>query len=161
MQRQEQRSDCPVNHGVEVFGDSWSLIILRDMMTVGSSTFGAFLEADERIGTSVLAQRLVELEQHGVITKEPDPLDGRRSRYSLTASGRAALPLVYELNRWGTRTNPKTDTAEAILEALDLPRDTVIDAWSRALEAGDSFFFGETSVVRQLALGDHTHGDAG
>ena len=159
MQRPENRSACPVNHAVEVFGDSWSFIILRDMMTVGSSTFGAFLDADERIGTSVLAQRLVELELHGVITKAPDPLDGRRSRYALTASGRAALPLVYELNRWGTRTNPNTDTAEAILEALDLPRDTVIDAWSRALAAGDSFFFGEMSVVLQLALGDHTHRD--
>ena len=107
----------------------------------------------------MLAHRLTELERHDVITKAPDPLDGRRSRYSLTASGRAALPLVYELNRWGTQTNPKTDTAEAILEALDLPRDTVIDAWTRALEAGDSFFFGDASVVRQLALGEHTQGD--
>jgi DNA-binding HxlR family transcriptional regulator len=160
MQRDEHRSDCPVNHAVEVFGDSWSLIILRDMMTVGSNTFGAFLDTDERIGTSVLAQRLAELERHGVIAKAPDPVDGRRSRYSLTASGRAALPLVYELNLWGTRTNPNTDTAEAILEALDLPRETVIGAWTRALEAGDSFFLGEKSVVRQLALGDHTHSDS-
>ena len=152
MQRTEGRSDCPVNYGVEVFGDSWSLILLRDMMTVGSRSFSDFMEADERIGSSVLAQRLTELARRGLITKEADPADGRRSIYSLTAVGRAALPLIYELNLWGTRTNPDTDTAPAILEALALPRQAVIDAWTRALDHGDSFFFGEHSAIAQLGL---------
>ena len=152
MQRADHRSDCPVNYGVEVFGDSWSLVLLRDMMTVGSSSFGEFLLAEERIGSSVLAQRLAELERRGVIVKRADDHDGRRSRYELTASGRAALPLVYELNVWGTQTNSDTDTAPAILEALALPREVVMEAWARALEAGDSFFFGDMSVVTQLGL---------
>jgi len=153
MQRTEGRSDCPVNYGVEVFGDSWSLILLRDMMTVGSNSFGDFMRADERIGSSVLAHRLAELERRGLIAKGVDPADGRRSVYGLTAAGRAALPLVYELNVWGTRTNSGTATAPAILAALELPRQTVIDAWTRALENGDSFFFGDLSAVGQLGLG--------
>jgi DNA-binding HxlR family transcriptional regulator len=152
MKRGDHRSDCPVNYGVEVFGDSWSLILLRDMMTIGSSTFGEFLAADERIGSSVLAQRLVELERRGVIEKRADEADGRRTRYRLTASGRAAMPLVYELNRWGTHTNPDTDTARAILQSLELPREIVIEAWALALAHDDCFFFGEMSVVTQLGL---------
>jgi len=152
MQRTDGRSDCPVNFGVEVFGDSWSLILLRDMMTVGSSSFSDFMSADERIGSSVLTGRLGELERRALIVKHADPFDGRRSVYTLTDAGRAALPLIYELNAWGTRTNPDTDTAPAILAALSLPRQTVIDAWTRALDHGDSFFFGDLSVVAQLGL---------
>ena len=152
MQRADHRSDCPVNYGVEVFGDTWSLLLLRDMMTIGSSSFSEFLAADERIGTSVLAQRLAELERRGIISKRTDESDGRRSTYALTASGRAAMPIVYELNRWGTHTNPETDTAPAILQSLELPRETVTQAWARALANGDSFLFGDVSVVTQLGL---------
>ena len=73
MKRADERSDCPVNYGAQTFGDSWSLLILRDMVTVGKRTFGEFHESDERIGTSALTQRLVELEVRGVIKRQPIP----------------------------------------------------------------------------------------
>jgi DNA-binding HxlR family transcriptional regulator len=152
VKRQDHRSDCPVNFGVEVFGDSWSLLILRDMVTVGKRTFGEFLESDERIGPSVLASRLAMLEAKGVVVRSTGADDGRKVIYSLTPAGRAALPLIYELNVWGTTTNPATDSHPAWYAAMELPRATVMSAWQAALDAGDSFYFGERSVVHQLGL---------
>ena len=152
MKRANERSDCPVNYGVETFGDSWSLLILRDMVTVGKRTFGEFLESDERIGSSVLAQRLAELEARGIIQRHPDPRDGRKAIYSPTPSGVAAIPLIYELNRWGATTNDRTDSHPAMDAALELERNAVVTAWQRAVTIGDSFYFGENSVVKQLGL---------
>lgn len=152
MKRADDRSDCPVNYAVESFGDSWSLLILRDMVTAGKRTFGEFLESDERIGTSVLAQRLDELEARGIIHRHRDPRDGRKAIYSLTASGVAAIPLIYELNKWGSTVNDRTNSHPAMNAALKLPREAVIAAWQHAVAAGDSFYLGENSVVRQLGL---------
>jgi DNA-binding HxlR family transcriptional regulator len=152
VKRADNRSDCPVNFGVEVFGDSWSLLIVRDMVTVGKRTFGEFLQSDERIGSSVLAARLAALESNGIIIRASDDADGRKVIYSPTAAGRSALPLIYELQVWGTMTNPATDSHPAWYEAMALPRETVMSAWRSAIDAGDSFYFGERSVVRGLGL---------
>lgn len=152
MKRANERSDCPVNYGVETFGDSWSLLILRDMVTAGKRTFGEFLESDERIGTSVLAQRLVELEARGIIQRHPDSRDRRKAIYSPTPSGVAAIPLIYELNKWGSTANDRTNSHPAMNAALTLERGAVVAAWQHAATAGDSFYFGENSVVKQLGL---------
>jgi DNA-binding HxlR family transcriptional regulator len=152
VKRADNRSDCPVNYAVETLGDSWSLLIVRDMVTVGKRTFGEFLESDERIGTSVLAQRLVALEAAGVLTKRADEADRRRTVYLLTPAGEALIPVIYDLNVWGTATNASTDSHPAWYEAMRLPRDTVVGAWQRAVAAGSSFYFGPHSVVSTLGL---------
>ena len=152
VKRANERSDCPVNYGVETFGDSWSLLILRDMVTVGKRTFGEFHESDERIGTSALTQRLAELEVRGIVKRHPDPGDGRKIIYTPGPSGIAAIPLIYELNKWGTASSDRTESHPAMYAALKLERDSVVHAWQEAVTAGDSFYFGENSVVNQLGL---------
>jgi DNA-binding HxlR family transcriptional regulator len=94
------RSGCPLNASVEMLGDRWSLLILRDMMVRGSRTYKEFLESDEGIATNILADRLRKLEGHGIITTERDPSDGRKLIYSLTAKGIDLAPVLTEMVLW-------------------------------------------------------------
>jgi DNA-binding HxlR family transcriptional regulator len=96
----KRRSGCPLNASVEVLGDRWSLLIIRDIMLRGFRTYKEFLESYERIATNILADRLRKLEAHGIITAEPDPSDGRKLIYSLTAKGIDLAPVLTEMVLW-------------------------------------------------------------
>ncbi len=107
MRREDRRSDCPTNHALEAFGDSWSLLILRDMMFRGKRTFAEFMDSEERISTNILASRLKSLADHGLIRKDGD---ARRPTYSLTRRGIDLLPTMVELILWSTRHDPGSRT---------------------------------------------------
>jgi DNA-binding HxlR family transcriptional regulator len=92
-----------LNASIEMLGDRWSLLIIRDMMVRGSRTFKEFLGSDEGIATNMLADRLRRLEAHGIIASEPDPSDGRKLIYSLTAKGIDLAPVLTEMVLWAAR----------------------------------------------------------
>src|SRR6266700_8057809 len=94
------RSGCPLNASVEILGDRWSLLIIRDMMLRGFRTYKEFLRSFEKIATNILADRLRRLEAHGIITAEQDPSDGRKLIYSLTAKGIDLAPILTEMVLW-------------------------------------------------------------
>jgi len=94
------RSGCPLNASVEVLGDRWSLLIIRDMMLRGFRTYKEFLGSYERIATNILADRLRKLEAHGIIASERDPSDGRKLIYSLTPKGLDLAPVLTEMVLW-------------------------------------------------------------
>ena len=94
------RSDCPVNFGLETFGDKWSLLILRDMVFWGKKTYGEFLRSGEGIATNILALRLVQLESNGILRKSPHPTDKRRDQYFVTDKGLELIPLLVEIVAW-------------------------------------------------------------
>jgi len=96
----KRRSGCPLNASVEMLGDQWSLLIIRDMMLRGAHTYKTFLECYERIATNILADRLRKLATHGIITAKPDPADGRRLIYSLTRKGIDLAPVLTEMVLW-------------------------------------------------------------
>jgi DNA-binding HxlR family transcriptional regulator len=96
----ERRSGCPLNVSVEMLGDRWSLLIIRDMMLLGYRSFKQFLNSYERIATNILADRLRRLENHGIIASAPDPADGRRLIYSLTPKGLDLAPVLTEMVLW-------------------------------------------------------------
>jgi len=96
----DRRSACPLNASVEMLGDRWSLLIIRDMMVRGHRTFKQFLSSDERIATNILADRLRRLESYGIITTRPDPTDGRKSHYLLTRKGMDLAPVLTEMVLW-------------------------------------------------------------
>lgn len=95
-----RRSGCPLNASVEVLGDRWSLLIVRDMMLRGFRTFTEFLQTDERIATNILADRLRNLESHGIIRAKQDPSDRRKIIYFLTAKGKDLAPVLTEMVLW-------------------------------------------------------------
>jgi len=96
----KRRSECPLNASVEMLGDRWSLLIIRDMMLRGASTYKTFLECYEGIATNILADRLRKLTDNGIITAEPDPRDGRKLIYSLTRKGIDLAPVLTEMVLW-------------------------------------------------------------
>jgi DNA-binding HxlR family transcriptional regulator len=95
-----RRSECPLNASVEMLGDRWSLLIIRDMMLRGFRTYKEFMECYEGIATNILADRLRKLVAYGIITSEPDPSDGRKLIYLLTAKGIDLAPVLTEMVLW-------------------------------------------------------------
>jgi DNA-binding HxlR family transcriptional regulator len=96
----KRRSGCPLNASVEILGDRWSLLIIRDMMLRGFRSYKEFLESYERIATNILADRLRKLVAHGIITTERDPSDGRKLIYLLTLKGMDLAPVLTEMVLW-------------------------------------------------------------
>jgi len=94
------RSGCPLNASVEILGDRWSLLIIRDMMLRGFRTYKEFLESYESIATNILADRLRKLIAHGIIARQPDPSDGRKTLYLLTSKGLDLAPVLTEMVLW-------------------------------------------------------------
>jgi DNA-binding HxlR family transcriptional regulator len=96
----KRRSGCPLNASVEMLGDRWSLLIIRDMMLLGYRTFKEFLNSHERIASNILADRLLRLENYGIIASARDPCDGRKQIYSLTPKGLGLAPVLTEMVLW-------------------------------------------------------------
>lgn len=94
------RSGCPLNASVEILGDRWSLLIIRDMMLRGFRSYKEFLDSYEGIATNILADRLRKLEKHGIIATEKDSSDGRKVIYLLTAKGMDLAPVLTEMVLW-------------------------------------------------------------
>lgn len=152
MKRELGRSKCPINFTTEIVGDTWAMIIMRDMLAVGKKSFKEFLESDERIGTSVLTDKLAYLEDRGLIERRPDPADGRKVVYVPTEMGIDSVPLVYEFAVFGSRYADDPVAHPTWFLAMDMPRQRVITAWQKALKKGDSFFVGEKSGIKRLGL---------
>ena len=98
-----RRSGCPVSVSLEILGDRWSLLIIRDLMVRGYRTFREFQEAGEGIATNILADRLGRLEAAKIIVAEPETSDARRINYRLTEKGIDLAPVLLELLIWGAR----------------------------------------------------------
>lgn len=104
----ELRSHCPINFALEHIGDKWSLLILRDLMFKGKRHYNEFLEAEEKVSTSVLGDRLKNLEKSGLITKGEDHVKKSRIRYSLTEKGIGLLPMVVDMILWSSKFDPES-----------------------------------------------------
>src|SRR5215472_11629907 len=98
-----RRSGCPLNASVEMLGDRWSLLIIRDMMLLGRRTFKEFLASYERPATNILADRLRKLEAYGIIRAERDSSDRRKQIYHLTPKGIDLAPVLTEMVLWAGR----------------------------------------------------------
>jgi len=96
----KRRSGCPLNASVEMLGDRWSLLIIRDMMLRGFRSYKEFLQCYEGIATNILADRLRKLQAYGIIVAEPDPRDARKVTYLLTAKGIDLAPVLTEMVLW-------------------------------------------------------------
>jgi len=96
----KRRSECPLNASVEMLGDRWSLLIIRDMMLRGFRSYKEFLECFEGIATNILADRLRKLQDYGIVVAVRDPKDARKITYLLTAKGIDLAPVLTEMVLW-------------------------------------------------------------
>lgn len=103
MTDRKKRSDCPVSCSLDIWGDKWSLLIVRDLMRSKQCTYGDFLKSDEKIATNILASRLQTLEENEIITKSDHPDSKAKVLYKLTQKGIDLLPLMIEINLWAEK----------------------------------------------------------
>jgi len=103
MKDSKKRSDCPVSCSLDVWGDKWSLLIVRDLIFATQCTYGDFLKSDEKIATNILASRLQTLEENGIISKSEHPESKAKVLYKLTQKGIDLLPVMIEINLWADK----------------------------------------------------------
>lgn len=123
--KSKRRSGCPVSVSLEIFGDRWSLLIVRDLMIRGFRSFKDFQNSGEGIATNILAGRLRRLQAAGIIRAEAEQTDGRRINYRLTERGIDLAPALLELLIWGAR-HEDTGVPCAAIESLAKHRDELL-----------------------------------
>ena len=110
------RSDCPIAATLDILGDRWTMLILRDMLLRGKTQFGE-LATDEGVATNILADRLSTLVDTGIVEKVPDEADRRKVHYRVLAPGIELMPVIAELVVWGARNTevPPSTQYESVL----------------------------------------------
>ena len=94
------RSSCPISSALDIIGDKWSLLIIRDMMFAGKKTYSDFSRSNEHIATNILSSRLSMLEESGIIKKGKLKGNKKVNIYSLTKKGIELLPVLLEIAQW-------------------------------------------------------------
>lgn len=121
----QHRSGCPVSISLEIIGDRWSLLIIRDLMVRGFRTFRDFEGSGERIATNVLADRLRRLRRAGIVETEADASDHRKVNYRLTEKGIDLAPVLFDLLVWGA-SHEKTSAPRDVISEMSRNRDAVL-----------------------------------
>jgi DNA-binding HxlR family transcriptional regulator len=126
----KRRSDCPLNVSLEIFGDRWTLLIVRDVMLKGRTRFRELLEGGEGIASNILTDRLGRLEAHQLLERRRDPVDARRLVYRLTQRGIDLAPVLYEMILWAAQHEATAAPPEEV-EAMERDRDGYLAAIRR------------------------------
>lgn len=106
---------CPIAYALDIFGDKWSLLILRDIVFKKKQYYGEFLNSPEKISTNILASRLQKLESEGLISKAQDPSNLSKYIYQLTDKGKDLLPLILDMIEWSVKYGPQSDVPDNII----------------------------------------------
>ena len=101
----KKRSDCPISCSLDVIGDKWSLLIIRDVMLRGKMSYSEFLNSEEGIASNILVNRLTILEDEEILVREVAPANKSKYIYSLTQKGADLMPIIIELMDWGAKYN--------------------------------------------------------
>jgi len=112
------RSGCPINLSLELLGDRWTLLIIRDMVFAGKRHFREFLQSDEGISSRTLAERLQTLVDEGILTRSDDPTHGLKAIYRLTDAGIDLLPVLATLGAWGSKHRRADDRLARVADEL-------------------------------------------
>lgn len=121
-----RRSQCPLANGLEILGDRWTLLIIRDLMFTNRREFGHFLKSGEGIATNILTDRLDKLQCFGIISKQPHTEHGKKFIYDLTEQGLKLAPTIIELTLWSFDTVQNTQMPPVILEMMRHDRTKLI-----------------------------------
>lgn len=116
------RSACPIANALDLLGDRWTLLVIRDLLFLGKRRFGELLSSPEGIPTNILSDRLRRLEEVGLVEKVSYQLRPPRYEYQLTAKGRDLLPVLRALAEWSLRHVPAAEAPSP--ELLELYRDS-------------------------------------
>ena len=124
--KKKLKSHCPMHFSLEIFGDKWSLLIVRDIAFNGKRYFGEFMDAEEGIATNILAHRLTVMEQEWIIVKEIYENKKSKYFYSLTEKGVALVPILIEIVKWGSIYDKDTASSPQFIGRLKNDKENVI-----------------------------------
>ena len=142
------RSGCPINLTLEILGDRWSLIVLRDMMFGNRRHFRELLtKSEEGIASNILADRLRRLVNEGLVTKADDPSHKQKALYSLTEMGIALVPVFAAMGAWGRRFLPVTEELSIRAELLEKGGP---DMWEAFMEELGAIHLGRPQPARSV-----------
>ena len=131
----------------------WSLLIVRDIVYFGKKTYGEFLDSDEGIATNILATRLAQLEDKGILVKKPHETDRRKEIYELTEKGLDLIPVLLELANWGAHHDPQTSAPKEWIDLVNAEKEKMTQLIRTTVQSGGSVFVGPNSVVSKLSDG--------
>src|SRR3954452_14570616 len=135
-----RRSSCPINISLEIFGDRWSLLIIRDLILRSYRTYKEFLSSEEGIATNILAERLQRLEKNGIITTSRDAEDRRKIVYRLTEKGIDLAPILVELVLWSAQ-HEETGAPPAAIRKMRAKREQFLAGIRRNWEEDGTAVF--------------------
>ena len=113
--RERILSGCPIDYALEIFGDRWSLIVIRDLLVRRKRHFGEMMDSAEKIASNILAARLKKLEAWGLVARRPDPANRRQIVYALTDKGKELAPVLVEIAIWSAKHDPDTKVNAAFI----------------------------------------------
>lgn len=116
---------CPIRYSAEIIADKWTFLILRDLMFRGKSSYNALLKSSESISTNILANRLLKLEQHGVLIKTKDPDNKKQFIYTLTEKGSDLIPVMLKLFEWSLKYDENTFLTEGLVDQVRKDPETM------------------------------------
>ncbi len=118
-------SGCPIDYALEIFGDRWSLLVIRDLLVRRKRHFREMMDSDEGIASNILAARLKKLEDWGLIARERDPANRRQVVYALTQKGKELAPVLVEIAIWSAKHDPNTKVNAAFIRRARRDRETL------------------------------------
>lgn len=135
MEPIKKRSECPLSCSLDIFGDKWSLLIIRDLMFSNKNTYNDFLKSDEGIATNILASRLKALEENAIIEKSVHPDSKAKILYRLTPKGIDFLPLILEVYLWSEKYLPIPADIKARIKEAKKDKERFVREFSKALKS--------------------------
>lgn len=126
-ERRCHESSCPIAKTLDVLGDRWTLLVLRDFLFLGKRRFSEFAGSPEGIASNVLSDRLRRLEEEGLAESEPDPEDGRRVLYRPTEKAADLIPLLLDMIEWGMKHESGANAPKRFVDRLKKDRAGLID----------------------------------
>ena len=137
MKATGKRSDCPIGCSLDVWGDKWTLLIIRDLIDSNGRTYGDFLKSEEKIATNILAARLQALEENQLVVKLEHPDSKAKVLYKLTQKGVDLLPIMIEISIWADKYFIIPEERKAMLEVVNKDKIGFIEKMTKALLASN------------------------
>jgi DNA-binding HxlR family transcriptional regulator len=138
MKKITRRSACPISITLDILGDKWTLLIIRDLMFSGKKTYGEFLQSEEKIATNILADRLLILEKTGIVEKKAFPGNKVKNLYQLTPKGIDLLPTLFEIILWGDKYFEIPERVHQLAGEIRKDRNGMIKEISKRLAAREA-----------------------
>jgi DNA-binding HxlR family transcriptional regulator len=130
----DPRSTCPIAGTLDILGDKWTMLVIRDMVFARKRHFREFLESPEGVASNILTDRLKRLEESGIVARRPDPESARQVIYTLTEKGKDLIPALLELARWGAKHVARSVVPKNLARRIKEDRDGLIEELKASLK---------------------------